>query len=228
MVWGLTMYIPGMVWLVVASIILQRNKIIGDWKYFGQWWQRLLYVSAGLACLPLLVIDLTRPGQLGLWLGLPAHLASPVSLLKQLVAVPVHLFIRGPQYPDIWLGHLPILDIFTLVACLAGIYYYASHTQVSRGRLLGLFFVIGAILVGLGGPVGISVLVPLLYITAATGIAYLLHDWLRVFPLNPVARGLGVGMIILAVCLSSAYNLRSYFVAWPRNSITRTTFVYRT
>ena len=52
----------------------------------------------------------------------------------------------------------------------------------------------GVVLVGLGGPVGLSILVPLLYVAVATGLAYLLHEWLKVFPNNPLARGFGIGL----------------------------------
>ncbi len=224
---GLLLYIPGMVWFVALNTYLQRALLKGAWKHFKRGWQRLTYVMAGLIWLPLLLIDLSRPGQLLQWLGLPSHLAPPPTLIKQFVAVPVHLFIRGPRYPDIWLNSLPILDIFTLAVCVIGIYFYARHRQAIRSRLLGMFFCLGVILIGLGGPVALSLLVPVLYMAAATGITYLLREWLSVFPLNPLARGLGIGLISLAVTLSCAYNLRAYFIAWPHNEATKITFRYR-
>jgi len=224
LVWGAMLYVPGLVWLVGLEAWLQRAALADGWQHFASWWQRLLYVLAGLIWLPLLILGLTRPGNLVSWLGLPPHFASPVHLLKQFAAVPVHLFIRGPQYPDIWLGRAPVLDIFTLTAGLAGIYFYASRPKASRSRLLGLFALIGFILVGLGGPVGLSLLVPLLYAMAATGITYLLHEWLQVFPNNPLARGLGLGLVALAVGLSCVYSLRAYFVAWPHSPETRIVF----
>lgn len=227
LIWGLMLYIPGLIWLLVAEAYLQKGVLLDSWRHFGRWWQRLLYLLAGLAWLPLLIIGLRRPGNLMAWLGLPAHLAGPAHLLKQFVAVPVHLFIRGPQYPDIWLARTPVLDVFTLVACVIGIYFYATHLQAARSRLLGLFTLAGLLLVGLGGPVGLSLLVPLLYVWAAAGIAYLTREWLRVFPNNPLARSLGLGLIALVVSLSCVYNLRAYFVAWPHNQTTRVTFQYR-
>ncbi len=227
LIWGLMLYIPGLVWLIGIEIWLQRSVLAGSWRHFRAWWQRLLYGLAGAVWLPLLVWGLTRPGKLVSWLGLPAHFASPAHLLKQFAAVPVHLFIRGPQYPDIWLGRAPVMDIFTLAVCLAGIYFYASRPKASRSRLLGLFALAAFVLVGLGGPVGLSLLVPLLYVMAATGITYLLHEWLQVFPNNPLARGLGLGLVALAVGLSCVYNLRAYFVAWPHNPETRVVFQHR-
>jgi hypothetical protein len=226
-IWGLMLYIPGLVWLLIIEIWLQRATLRNGWQHFKRWWQRLLYLLTGLVWLPLLILDLTRPGNLRTWLGLPPHFTTPLHAIKLFLAVPVHLSIRGPQYPDIWLGRAPVLDVFTLAACLAGIYFYVTHLKAARSRLLGLMAVVGAALVGLGGPVGLSLLVPLLYVGAATGIAYLLREWLRIFPNNPVARGLGLGLIAIAVSLGCVYNLRAYFVAWPHNQATRVVFQQR-
>lgn len=224
--WGLLLYVPGLVWLVAAQIFLQRKLVVRSWQHFNRWWQRLLAILSGLIWLPLLAIDFTRHGQLIHWLGLPEHLAPVGTLAKQFLAVPVHLFVRGPQYPDMWLDQAPLLDIFTLAVCGLGIYFYASHWRSSRTKSLATLILLGTVLVGLGGPVGLSLLVPFLYIAAATGIAYLLRDWLKVFPLNPLARGLGIGLVSLAVLASCTYNLRSYFIAWPHNNATKSVFRY--
>jgi len=120
----------------------------------------------------------------------------------------------------------PILDAFTLLAAALGIYFYAKHSKAWRSRTIVMMFAIGVILVALGGPVGLSLLVPLLYVTAAAGLAYILHDWLKVFPNNPLARGLGISLVALLVGLSCIYNLRAYYVAWPHNPDTKATFKY--
>ncbi len=225
-VWGLLLYIPGLIWLLLLSWWLQRRAILQSWRHFKSWRQRALSGFIVLSWLPLLVVDLTRPGQLLTWLGWPEHIATGTMLAKQFLAVPVHLFARGPQYPELWLGKAPLFDIFTLVVCALGIYFYIRHWRAARTRLLAGLFLIGVLLVGLGGLVSLSLLVPLLYLAAATGLAYLSREWLRVFPHNPLARGLGISLIVLAVGLSCLYNLRAYFVAWPHTAVTRSTFVH--
>jgi hypothetical protein len=111
--------------------------------------------------------------------------------------------------------------------CLIGAYFYARHLKAPRSRLLASYLVIGWILVALGGPVSLSFMVPLMYVLAAMGIAYLMHEWLAVFPKNPLARVTGITLISLLICFAAFYNLRSYFVSWPHNNTTMTTFVYR-
>lgn len=224
--WGICLTIPGLQWFVIAEIFLQKKALKEGWKYCVLWWQKVLSVIVFILWLPLIFIDFTRPGQLAAWIGLPHHLASPTSLLKQFVAVFVHLFIRGPQYPTIWLGRSPILDAFTLAMSVLGIYFYATKWNSTRARLLGIFFSIGVIEVSLQGQVVLSVIVPILYACAAMGIAYIVHEWLQVFPRNPLARTLGIGLVSFVVFVSCVYNLRSYFIAWPHSPVTQTTFRY--
>jgi hypothetical protein len=110
---------------------------------------------------------------------------------------------------------------------LLGVLFYAKHLQAPRTRLLGSMFILGAVLFALGGPVPFTVLVPIAYLFVVAGIAYLLHEWLSVFPRNPLARSLGYGVLALAVTLSCTYNLRAYFIAWPHSRTTVTTFHVR-
>jgi hypothetical protein len=226
-IWGLMLYIPGLIWLLLINFYWQRQVFRDAWQYFGEWWQRLLYSLAGLIWLPLLIRQLFRAGSWRAWLGLPQHFGSLSQLVKQFAGVPAHSFIRGPQYPQIWLGRAPILDIFALAVCLIGIYFYATHWQAARSRLLGIYALVGFILVGLGGPVGLSLLIPLLYIMTAAGIAYLLREWLQVFPFNPFGRAAGLTLLTFVLALSCLYNLRAYFVAWPHDAATKAAFHYR-
>jgi hypothetical protein len=225
-VWGMLLYVPGMVWLVLLHLFLQRKILLEAWLDETSGRRRTITIALSIVWLPLLILDFLRSGHFMQWLGLPADFAAPLTIVKNFFGVFVHLFIRGPQYPDIWLGRAPILDAFTLLITVLGIYFYAKHWTAWRSRTLGLMFAVGVILVALGGPVGLSLLVPLLYLAAAAGLAYILHEWLKVFPLNPLARGIGIGIVALLVGLSCLYNIRAYFVAWPHNQVTKATFQY--
>jgi hypothetical protein len=225
MIWGILLYTPGLVWFVLPNAFLQRKELSLSWRRLDSFWQRLLWLLSGLIWWPLLVIDfLRRASNLRLWLGAPASYGHPTHLLKEFLAVFAHLFIRGPEYPQIWLSRSPVLDIFTLTTCLIGIYFYALHYKAKRARILGYCLVVGAILIALGGPVPLSLLVPLLFLFATAGIAYLLHEWLSVFPVNPLARNIGITIVIVAVLVSCLYNIRAYFTVWPHNSATQAVF----
>lgn len=227
LLWGSLLYIPGAVWLVALTIYWERKAVLIGWRHFKSVRQRFLYVLAGLIWLPLLIIELSRAGALKFWLGLPSNFATPLNILKKFWEVIFNIVIHGPSNAEVWLPKAPIFDIFTLVMIGLGIYFYAKHWRVGRARILLSFFLVGTVLISLSGPVGFSLIVPLMYICVATGIAYLIHEWLQVFPINPFARILGISLVALAISLSCFYNLRSYFVAWPHNTITQATFTYK-
>jgi hypothetical protein len=224
--WSLLASVPGLIWLVMLEIVWQRNVINDGWHHFRKWWQRILFAIVLLGWIPLVIREVNSLKELQLWLGLPTSFGSPLHTLKLLAAVPVHIFIRGPQYPQLWLSRAPLLDAFTLICAVIGLYFYITHIGAQRTRLLSILGLLCILLVGLGGAVSFSLIVPLVYVFVATGIAYLLQPWLRIFPFNPLARGLGIGLITLAVALSCLYNFRAYFVAWPHNNTTPTIFRY--
>jgi 4-amino-4-deoxy-L-arabinose transferase-like glycosyltransferase len=227
-VWGMLLTIPGCVWLVIVDLLIQRDLLINSFKSVSKTTrQKTIAVILFVVWLPLTAIDLVRPDQFKLWLGLPVHFLAPLKLLKQFVAVFVHLFIRGPQYPQLWLGKAPLFDAFTLVMALIGIYFYARHWKNQRTLSLGSLFLVSFIVVGIGGPVSFSLVVPFVYIAAAMGISYILHSWLSKFPNNPIGRNFGIGLLSLVVLVSCIYNLRAYFVAWPHNPVTAHTFSHR-
>lgn len=224
--WGLFLTIPGGIWFILVNSILQKKDIIEGWKNLSSWWHYLMIFLGICIWLPIMVLIFVGDAGVLAWLGLPDAWSSPFQVIKDFAAVPIHLFIRGPEDPFIWLGRAPILDVFSLAVCAIGIYYYVDHWHVARSNMLIAMFVLGFVLVGLGGYISISVLVPLLYIAAAMGIAYLSKQWTKVFPFNPLAKVVGIGLMILVVSLSCIYNLRSYFIAWPNNKVTTVTFRY--
>ena len=164
---------------------------------------KLAYVFSALIWMPLIGSYLFKsPKNVLNWLGLPQQFASPIHIVKEFGAVFYHIFIRGPLLPNLWLGRLPILDIFGVITALTGIYFYAIHIKATRTHLLFVSFLIGAILIALGGSVPLSIVIPIIYIFIAAGLAYLLTQWLSVFPKNPIARSVGYILISLAVAMS--------------------------
>lgn len=222
--WGLILYIPGMIWVVLASLILIKEDLRKMWKANAQWYHRALMLLSFLICLPLLLKYLLNIQHLKFWLGLPGHFAKLSVYGKRFIGVPVHIFVRGPEYSYLWLGRAPILDIFTLTTTLIGIYFYIRHISAFRTRLLISYAVIGWVLVTLDGAFDLSFLIALALLVAAAGIGYLLREWLKVFPLNPFARILGISLISLLVILSVGYNFRSYYMAWPNSPATHSAY----
>lgn len=223
--WGLLLYIPGMVFLVAYNIYRQRKEMGHGMSLQTSFVSKIMYVLTGVLWVPLLARYFGRsPKNITKWLGLPAKYASPAHILKEFLAVFYHIFIRGPLLPSLWLGRTPILDIFGIIAALVGIYFYLTHIRATRTHLLFVSLIVGAILIALGGSVPLSFVMPIIYVFIAAGVAYLLSQWLSIFPENPVVRPIGYLLISLAVAASVIYNVRSYFIAWPHNTTSVSAF----
>jgi hypothetical protein len=225
---ALLLYIPGFVWLLAVMYFWQWRRVGNMWQLLPRWWGKTLGILMVVSLLALLGRAFWRHHELvRTWLGAPEHFAGPLTILHHFGNVFTYLFYHGPNTPMIWLVGLPILDIFTLAMTGLGVYFYARHWRAPRARLLASVLLIGAILAALGGPVTESIVIPVVYLFAAAGVAYLLHEWLQVFPFNPLARGIGITMLGIAVAVVCLYNVREYFVAWPHNTDTMSTFENR-
>jgi hypothetical protein len=211
---ALLLYTPGMIWFIAAGVIWQWKTINYIFK------ERLASVSLGgivlLLLLAPLVWALMRDHQLiSLWLGLPTTWPAPADTILEAIKVPYHLLISNAPEPARWLGTAPILDVFSIAGLVLGLILYLRNIRLSRTPLLITLLIIGTGLVALSGPNNLSFIVPLLYIIIATGIGYILDQWLQVFPRNPIARSIGYIFVSLAVAITCTYHLRHYFVGWP-------------
>ena len=223
-VWLLTniilLFIPGMVWFVVLSCVWQWRVLVDAWNSLDTIINRALWSLLPLIALAAIVYGIVRDSALLLpWLGLPSHLTLALwhPILNNLGNTLAAFAFRGPHRPELWLGQLPAIDSFIDIMLLAGILFYAKHWQAARTRLLAAYAVLGVLLIGIGGVVTLSVLVPIAYVIATAGVAYVLHTWLEVFPRNPVARATGIAIVVAVIGLSCVYNLGQYYIAWPHN-----------
>ncbi len=223
---ALILYVPGMVWLVLAGIIVRRKNIAEAWAATKAGWMRALSILlATLTLVPLVFGLATNPDAIKEWLGFGTSLPDPANIGRNFLSVPLSLGLFSSFDPVHWLGRLPILSVFELVALVIGMYFYATHFRAARTRLIAVLALIGVALVGIMGVNAISLVLPVVYLLIASGIAYLLHLWLKVFPNNPIARTVGIVVITCAIVLTSVYQTRSYFIAWQHNP--ETTVVFR-
>ncbi len=145
-------------------------------------------------------------------------------MLNHFLSVPKNLFVMGPDDPVRWLGQLPLLGVLEIAMFILGVYFYVTHLQAARARLIIILSVASWLLIGVGGLASLSLIVPVVYLVVTTGIAYMLREWLKVFPSNPIARAIGVSVVMIAVLLTSVYQTRSYFVAWRYSDDTAKVF----
>lgn len=222
------LFTPGLVWFVLLGIILQPRVLITAWKHIQATWQKILWLAIAILGIAAPTYSIIRDhALLWPWLGLPSHLPLwrdlPVQFGRTLEALVYH----ASNNPELWLGNLPLLDIFMFIMFIAGIVFYAKHWQATRTRLLTSFFLLGVVLLSVSPHLSFSILIPVLYLVAVAGIAYVLHFWLKVFPRNPVARVFGIGLVSVVLAVSCTYNIWQYFVAWPHNPETKVVYKSR-
>ncbi|HEY8999126.1 MAG TPA: hypothetical protein VIM53_02305 [Candidatus Saccharimonadales bacterium] len=218
------LYVPGMVWLVALGVVWQI-RAFGVLAWQRKWVSAAALFIGAASIAPLAWALIRSPHLIKIWLGWPKAWPGAVTALKNIGSVPAHILFRGPGLPQHWLGHLPMLDAFSLIMLLIGVYVtFKRSRRLAIG--FGLLFVPAFILVGLG-TASLSVLAPFTYVLAASGVHEVSRRWLTVFPRNPIARNLGLGLLVAVIGLACAYNIRAYFIAWPQASATETVFTYQ-
>jgi hypothetical protein len=221
---ALLWYIPGLIWFeLFAGFVLfpglrRQLRETAKPQLLG------LIATALVIAGPLLVAIAHQPHVLLTTLGLPAQLHDLSHSADNLLHAVLAIAVRSDGSPLLWVGHAPLLSVTECVLGLIGAYVYLWRNRGRSGLLLGGDVIISLVLISLGGLVEYATLVPLLYLFILAGINYLLRLWFRVFPRNPIARGVGVVAICAMLAFAVLYQVRSYFVAWPHHTATRQAF----
>ncbi len=221
----LAVYIPGLVWFIAAAFVWRRNILLAELKRLHIATVILSILLAIVLLVPLVYGAVNDISMLITLAGLPERLPTLPEAMNNLISVPTELFVRGPADSARWLGRLPLLDIFTAVMFVLGLYAYYFRLRLDRTRLLLAMLVIGSVVIAFAGPVNITLIMPIVYIVVAAGITLMLQQWFTVFPRNPLARSLGTSVISIAVLLTAFYHLNHYFIAWPNAPETKEIFL---
>lgn len=214
-------YIPGMVWFILAVTIWQRKRIRSELRRINGPTIVIAAVFGLIVFAPLGYALIDNIALLKTLIGLPEEFPAPLDFLKNIAAIPFQLFIKGPDNPAIWLGRIPILDMFSAAMFVLGLYAYYFRLKLDRTRFILALFIIGSVLVALNGPVTLTLLLPFVYIVIAAGVTLMLQQWFTVFPRNPLARTVGSSLLSIAILLACTFHVLHYFVAWPNTPATK-------
>lgn len=215
---SLVLYIPGLFFVAGAVLLWQRKQLLVALKKTNKY-PLTVFGGIGVVLVGLLLFSwVLRQNSFLLWAGvsLTDGLPSVMGYGRQLVTTATELFFVGPNDPTRWVGTAGLINPFVTVLFLMGLYSYVMQRQLDRVIVIGIVLAVLLALSGLGGAVDAFVIVPVVYIVAATGIALLLQQWFTVFPKNPIARMFGLFCIVFAVAVTVQYNVQRYFIAWPR------------
>ncbi|MDQ2972932.1 MAG: glycosyltransferase family 39 protein [bacterium] len=225
-IFAAALYVPTAPYIFTIFLVLYSKKILAFFRKIGSLHTVGVLLLAILLSLPLIYSFVKDPTLIRDWLLIPETI-SPRTLLNNFIALPKALIYAAPHNPEFWLSRLPLLDLFSGTLFLLGLYAYRYHLKLKRTPLVWLCTIVATLIVGFYGLGAAIILLPFIYIIIANGLSFLLGEWLKVFPRNPVARYLGTGLIIIAVAASSFYQVSRYFVAWPKAPATRETYSIR-
>lgn len=117
-----------------------------------------------------------------------------------------------------------MLDSFSLVMGILGVFVLWRYRLLDRVRAVFVIILFAMLLTIFSGWPTLLIALPMVFVVISTGIALFLQQWFTVFPRNPLARVTGVMIVSFVVLLACTYNMRHYFIAWPRTPDTKAVF----
>jgi hypothetical protein len=222
---GLALYIPGMVIFIVLGAIWQYRRVRTSFDQLPPLAVAACALFISIISLPLIMSLIRSPSLWQQYIGVSNGLPGFVDGIKSIGEVVYGLFVLSPADPERWLGRQPILDIFTTAMFIYGAVTLAKNYKLDRLWVIGSIFLVGLIWIAITAEYhGVLLLLPFIYILIGIGIGRLSKEWFEVFPRNPIARWIGVLLILSAMALSANFQARRYFIAWAHNSATKSVF----
>lgn len=228
---AMALYVPGAIWLLIPAVIWQWHNLLQAFRNVPVVFSILTTVLGATLLVPF-VLTIALPLQGTSWealrtfLALPASVPAITDVANNLLNIPKELFITSQGDPTHHLGHLPLLDAFATAMFVVGVYAFARDWRLDRTVFIFSTICASSLLISFGA-MSTAVLLPFVYLIVIGGAAYLLHEWLRVFPRNPFARWLGISLVVVTVLAAMTYQLTNYFVAWPDAPETKSAFTKR-
>lgn len=209
------LYVPGLVWLILPFIVWQRKVLWHEFSKLPKLLAAVVVLGALVALTPLVYSFVKDPDLIRQWLLIP-NAFEPRVWLGNTWRMPFWFTLRGPTNPVFWLGHVPLLNSLSVVMFVLGVFVFYHFRLLDRVRATTAIIFVSCALAIFNGFVALTIGLPLFFIVISAGIALLLQQWFTVFPRNPLARTVGVTMVVCIVALAGYYNMRHYFIAWPR------------
>lgn len=222
---GLSLYVPGMLYFLIAGGIWQYRSVRRPFSAPRPLLTGVCVAIIAASLVPIITSLVRDPGLWNDYLGIPDTLPSITKLLATAAYVPLGIFLISPENPLTRLGRQPMLDIFTSLMVVLGCYSLIIKRTLDRTKLLIGVFIVGGIWTTISvNHENLLVLLPFIYLIATVGIGWLLRQWLKVFPRNPLARLMAMVLVTTCVLLSCNFQLRRYFIAWPNSPSTVAAF----
>jgi hypothetical protein len=221
------MYTPGVLWLIIATLIIKRKKLVDSiLKINGA------MVVLGLSALALFLLPLGYAVIKNVAVGkqlllIPDSFTGLADLINNALGSLSSLGYILPRHVDYAVGRIAILNVAQVV--LAAVGFFALWKKAKKEGLSALFLVILALVAATlnNNVVILTLSLPAIAILSAAGLKHLYSKWFSVFPTNPLARWFALTLIFLVLIAHVAYGVRYALLAWPHNMETRKTYVVK-
>lgn len=213
------LFIPGAIWFILVATVSLAMYYKREFKGILVFSSLALITTLLAYSYILLYLSLDFKEEVLRFLGFGfGQIPSLDIIWDNLINLPNQLFFNGVDDYSVWLHNTPVIDWVSLVFLAAGL-IYITKTKIRpiNKSLILAFSVLALILMIINGITYISLFLPLVYLLIALGIAYLLDQWLIIFPHNPLARSVGIVLVGVLIILICGYNVERYFVGWPNS-----------
>jgi hypothetical protein len=214
---GLGLYHRWFIYFAILGVIVSWPILREINHHIAKKTKIIVLISMGLLIAPLVFAGVRDTSIFSTILNLPGAFPAPLTMLENLQVALAHVFWETRDFPALYLGNVPMMDIFSASMVALGLYHldYEISKTLSRYVLSG--FGLSFLILALNpDPFAISILIPFTYILLAAGFIMIVSQWNEIFPKNPIART--IAFIPLSVLIISvvAYHNERYFIAWPR------------
>jgi 4-amino-4-deoxy-L-arabinose transferase-like glycosyltransferase len=224
---GLCLYVPGMIWLILGSLIVLRKRVVELAHSINR---KMLFVSLVMILLLLSPIAWALIKNLSVYhqlLLVPPHWPGVVNSFKSVGWSALALGWHTRAHVPLIIDRLSILSAVQLSLVVFGGYVMWSRARREMAALMALV-ILAIVLAGINNNflvLGLSL--PALCILSAAGLRYLYIEWRSIFPRNPLPLSLALMLISSLVGLQVAYGLRYSLVAWPHTPATKKLYVLK-
>ena len=213
----LSLYTPGMVWLLVFALIANRKSITDNTEYYTRKTIASFCLLLILALSPLILAFVRHPQLLNTYFMVPGVFSGAQHILSSWGWMMLSLSFKTQQHEVLILGRLPILNV-----AQTGLVVFGGYVMWDRLRSY-FFWIVGAVIficlmAGLNDTFyTLAMALPLLAILVGMGLRYLFIEWIHVFPRNPLPRYFAICLMAALVVIHVLYGLRYGLVAWPHS-----------
>ena len=224
---SLLAYIPGGIFVLIAGSIWKGRTLLAEARKVPFVFFVLCIMLSVTILLPLVWAGYKDHTVILNAIGLNDKSLTVGSYLSNIWSNFLGLFVNSSRIDGAGVGKTGILDIFSITLFLAGLFTVIRKYGQDKMKYL-LFGLIGSfLLAGLNQKTTITMVLPFVYLLIGTGLAWLLRQWLAVFPRNPIAKNIGVVIVFIGVGVSVYFNTYRYFVTWPHMTSTKVIYNQR-